>query len=147
MAQSILLVEDNPFERELVEALLATEARIQVRSVGLGQQALDLLLGVEATAFTQNLSVVLLDLSLPDVAGIDVLRAMRQAAAVRRIPVVVFSRSQRDIDVWASYRLGANAYMVKPDSADALAAMIGRTVRFWTQRNVRVPHDSALAPN
>jgi CheY-like chemotaxis protein len=147
MPKSILLVEDNQLQRELTESLLAAEPDVQVRSVCLGKQALELLLGTTDRDYAQNLSVVLLDLSLPDVAGIDVLRAMRSAAAGRRIPVVVFSKSQRDIDVWASYKLGANAYMVKPDNPHALEIMLRRTVRFWTQVNVRMPHDSALTPH
>ncbi len=147
MPKSILLVEDNQLQRELTETLLAAEPDLQVRSVSLGQQALDLLLGSTDPTYAQGLSVVLLDLSLPDHAGIDVLRAIRSAAATHRIPVVVFSKSQRDIDVWASYKLGANAYMVKPDDPHALETMVRRAVRFWTQVNVRAPHDSALTPH
>lgn len=145
MPQTIFLVEDNPYERGLLSALLAQDANLRVVSLSRGQDALDMLGASAPDAVTDTPAVVLLDLSLPDVVGIDVLRGLRQAARSRRLPVVILSRSQHDIDIWASYRLGANAYLVKPTDPDALQAMVTRTVRFWTQVNARIPRGPTLA--
>ncbi|MGZ6840219.1 MAG: response regulator, partial [Frankiaceae bacterium] len=77
-------------------------------------EALDFLFGEDAAAENKRLRLVLLDLRLPRVDGLDVLRALRADDRTRRLPVVVLTSSHAEIDVVRAYDLGANSYVTKP---------------------------------
>ena len=114
----ILLVEDNPDDVELT--LLAFEQSKIVTEIIVamdGQEALDYLFAAGAhTGRDPALlpEVVLLDLKLPKIDGLDVLRRMRADERTRRLPVVVLTSSKEELDVLRSYDLGANSFMQKP---------------------------------
>lgn len=138
----ILLVEDNPNDVELTlaafeEYRLANEV-VVVRD---GAEALDYLLrrGVFADRLQGNPAVVLLDLKLPKVSGIQVLEAVRQEAAMRALPIVVLTSSREEPDLLRCYELGVNAYVVKPvDFHDFLKA-VGNLGVFWALINQPPP--------
>lgn len=114
----LLLVEDNPRDVELT--LHAFERFKLANSIHVardGAEALDFLFGDGAhadRASAANPRVVLLDLKLPKVDGIEVLRAIRENPRTRTLPVVVMTSSREERDIVEAYRLGVNSYIVKP---------------------------------
>jgi CheY-like chemotaxis protein len=125
----ILFVEDDDDHAELVMRSLA-EHHIgnRIRRVADGQAALDVL----ATAPPD---VVLLDLRLPLVDGLDVLRAIKGDPDLRRIPVVVLTTSQTELDIARAYDLHANAYVVKPVEFPAFIDLMRDLGFFWLAWN------------
>ena len=118
MAKTILLVEDNPDDEELT-LIAFRESRIanEVIVARDGEEALDFLMGTgrhEGRDTRQQPAVVLLDLKLPKVDGLEVLARMRADASTRRVPVVVLTSSKEQEDMLKSYDLGANSYVRKP---------------------------------
>lgn len=114
----ILLVEDNPDDRILtVRALKRHNIANQIDEVKDGQEALDYLFG-EGDYADRDTSVqpqvILLDLKLPKVDGLEVLRRLREDHRTRRLPVVVLTSSSEQQDIVSSYDLGANSYVRKP---------------------------------
>jgi CheY-like chemotaxis protein len=79
--------------------------------------------------------LVLLDLRLPRVPGLEVLRWIRQQSALARIPVLIVSSSDQDADVEQAYRLGANAYIVKPTSLSELLDIVRRIKKYWLDQD------------
>jgi two-component system, response regulator len=116
--RTILLVEDNPDDAELtIRAFGKQEIANQVVHVADGEKALDYLLATGAYAgrdISDAPTVVLLDLNLPRVSGLEVLKQLRADARTRRLPVVVLTSSNEDRDIIASYDLGANSFVRKP---------------------------------
>jgi len=113
----ILLVEDDPNDAELtLEALAKHNLANDVDLVRDGEQALDYLFcrGSYAGSETKNLAVILLDLKLPKVDGLEVLASIKSDQKLRLVPVVVLTSSREERDMVESYRLGVNAYVVKP---------------------------------
>ena len=114
----ILLVEDNPDDEALtLRAFRRQNLANEVRVVRDGEEALDFLFarGRHAGRDRSELpQVVLLDLKLPKIDGLDVLRAIRSDEHARRIPVVVLTSSGEEQDLLSSYDLGANSYVRKP---------------------------------
>jgi CheY-like chemotaxis protein len=128
----ILLVEDNPGDVRLVrEALLAGGISHQLSVVGDGVAALDFLqLRGEHFAATRP-DLVLLDLNLPRLDGRAVLQVVKADAALRPIPVVVFTTSSNQQDIAASYGLRANAVVTKPIDLDEFVAAVHAIGEFW----------------
>jgi two-component system response regulator len=127
----ILVVEDSPTDLELMchawrEKGLACCARV-VRD---GAEALELLFGSERLP-----KVILLDLKLPKVNGLDVLRQVKSHPRTRSIPVVVLSSSSEERDVAESYRLGANSYVVKPVAWEEFKQTVTQVALYWTTVN------------
>jgi len=113
----ILLVEDDPNDAELtLEALAKHNLANVVDLVRDGEQALDYLYsrGNHAGQESKNLAVILLDLKLPKVDGLEVLATIKSDEKLKLIPVVVLTSSREERDMVESYRLGVNAYVVKP---------------------------------
>ena len=137
----ILLVEDNPLDAELtIRALKNGGLANKLLWVKDGQQALDYLFRQgEYTQRDENLPrLVLLDLKMPRVDGIEVLKAIKADEKIRRIPVVVMTSSQEERDVAQSYDLGVNSYVVKPVDFNALAEFARQAGYYWLAIN-RVP--------
>jgi CheY-like chemotaxis protein len=138
----ILLAEDNPADAELtLNGLQTLKIANPIITVQDGEQALDFLhrRGKFAGRDTPQPAVVLLDLKMPKVDGIEVLRAIRADAELRRLPVVVFTSSKEDRDVLATYELGTNAYVVKPVGFQEFTAAITRLGFFWALLNEPAP--------
>lgn len=138
----ILLVEDSPADAELTEEALLEYAVVNgVDWVKDGAEALDFLFcrGVyEGRAFEPP-AVILLDLKLPKVDGLEVLRIIRTTPHLKGLPVVVLTSSQEEKDLIHGYSHGANAYVVKPvDGADFIKA-VGSLGVFWAMVNAPPP--------
>jgi len=115
--KSILLVEDDPKDIELtLESLAEYNLANEVLVARDGAEALDYLYrrGNFAGYSTGNPAVILLDLKLPKINGFEVLRTIRSDDKLKLIPVIIFTSSREDQDLIESYRLGVNAYIVKP---------------------------------
>ena len=142
MLKPILLVEDNPNDLELAMiALNRSQLANQVIVMRDGAEALDYLhrRGGHADRPAGNPAVVLLDLKLPKVDGLEVLKEIRAVEALQSLPVVMLTSSKEEQDVMRSYELGVNAYVVKPvDFKDFLRAITDLGV-FWAVLNEPPP--------
>lgn len=130
----ILLVEDNPQDVELT--LRAFKKRHLINPVMVlenGAEALDFLLsrGPYQGQATPAPKVILLDLKLPKVNGLEVLRALKEDPRTQNLPVVMVTSSAEDPDIQAAYRLGANSYVVKPVDFDAFAEAMSHVGMYW----------------
>ncbi|HJQ22927.1 MAG TPA: response regulator [Blastocatellia bacterium] len=145
----ILLAEDNPNDIELTLAALA-EHRLanEVVVARDGEEALDYLYcrGPFAARAAGNPAVVLLDLKMPKVDGLEVLRQIKSDPDLRIIPVVVLTSSREDRDIIESYRLSVNAFVVKPVDFHEFVDAIKELGLFWGILNVP-PLDSAPKVN
>lgn len=146
----ILLAEDNANDAELALAALA-EYRLanEVVVVQDGAEALDYLkrVGGFSDRPEGNPAVVLLDLKMPKVDGIEVLRTMKTDPDLRTIPVVMLTSSRQESDLVRSYRLGANAYVVKPVAFDEFVKAVKSLGLFWAVINEPPPtHGRTTAP-
>jgi len=131
----ILLVEDNPRDAEItLRALKKSKLANHLVHVKDGQEALDWLFGAGQYAgrdVSQHPKVVLLDLKLPKVDGLEVLRAVRADPRTHRIPVVVLTSSREEQDVVHSYDLGVNSYIVKPVDFENFSAAVAEAGHYW----------------
>jgi CheY-like chemotaxis protein len=131
----ILLVEDNPTDAEL--AMLALKERNLANKlvwVKDGAEALDFLFATGAYAgrhIENGPKVVLLDLRLPKVDGLEVLRRIKADARTKNIPVAVVTSSKEDRDVIASYDLGVNSYISKPVDFDEFTKVVSELGFYW----------------
>lgn len=142
MLKPILLVEDNPKDLEL--ALLALERSNlanEVISVRDGREALDYLFrqGEFSEREEGNPAVVLLDLKLPRVDGLEVLEKIKAEPTLRTIPVVMLTTSREEKDLVRSYDLGVNAFVVKPVGFKDFLAAIRELGIFWAVLNEPPP--------
>lgn len=134
----ILLVEDSPVDAELtIRALKDGKLVNTVEWVKDGQQALDYLFreGAYADRNDNSPQLVLLDLKMPRVSGIEVLKAIKSDARTRRIPVVIMTSSQEESDLSMSYDLGVNSYVVKPVDFIALTNLARQAGYYWLAIN------------
>jgi CheY-like chemotaxis protein len=148
MLKPILLVEDDARDLELtLVALERSELANEVVVMRDGAQALDYLRreGEHADRAPGNPAVVLLDLKLPKVDGLEVLRAVRETAELRSLPVVMLTSSHEEGDVVKSYELGVNAYVVKPVEFKAFVSAIADLGVFWAVLNEPPPGSTKAA--
>jgi len=135
----ILLVEDNPADEELtIHTLKANHLANNIQIVRDGAEALDFIFrtGAFADRATDEFpKVILLDLKLPKVDGLDVLRRVRDDPSTRSIPVVVLTSSREESDIVESYRLGVNSYIVKPVDFKQFAEMVTQLGLYWLLLN------------
>ena len=129
----LLLVEDNPDHAELVlRCLEGSPVPLRVVHVTDGDAALGYLTGrAPFAAPHDHPSLVLLDLRLPKVDGLDVLRQIKSSPDLCRIPVVVLTSSDAEGDVTRAYAAHANSYLVKPTDTDRLERMLHDVGRYW----------------
>jgi CheY-like chemotaxis protein len=142
MLKPILLVEDNPHDLELtLIALSKSQLANEVVVVRDGAEALDYLQrrGEFAERTVGNPAVILLDLKLPKVDGLEVLKEIRETESLKSVPVVMLTSSKEEQDVVRSYALGVNAYVVKPvDFSEFLRAIADLGI-FWAVLNEPPP--------
>jgi two-component system response regulator len=133
----ILLVEDNPDDEALMLRAFS-RSRIQnpVHIVRDGQEALDHLHGTASTPPGPLPALVLLDLKLPRIDGLEVLRRIRATPRTALLPVVVLTSSDEEGDLVGSYTLGANSYVRKPVDFDAFVAATRQLGLYWLLLNV-----------
>lgn len=131
----ILLAEDNPEDAELtLRALAKVHLANRVIHVEDGQEALDFIFG--EGQFTNRgkgnfPGVILLDIKMPRVDGIEVLRKLKSNEATKFIPVVIMTSSAEDRDILESYKLGVNSYVVKPVEFDAFYQAVAELGLYW----------------
>lgn len=138
----ILMVEDDPKDVELsLTALEEYNLANEVVVVHDGAEALDYLYcrGPFATRGSENPAVILLDLKLPNVDGLEVLQQVKSDPKLKMIPVVVLTSSKEEKDMVASYKLGVNAYVVKPVDFHEFVNAIKELGAFWAIINEPPP--------
>ena len=135
----VLLIEDNKYNVEFIlEALEKNGIVNRVKVFHDGEKALDYLFAAGEYAGRDSCEqprVILLDLKLPKVDGLEVLRRLRVNEFTKIIPVVVFSSSTEDWDRTESYRLGANSYIIKPVSYESFVESAAKIGYYWTFLN------------
>jgi two-component system response regulator len=139
----ILLVEDNPYDAELTQRALKNKGLAnKLLTFTDGVEALDFLFGTGEYA-GRNLAmrpkVILLDLKLPRINGLEVLETIRGDERTRTIPVVIMTSSQEESDIVRGYNLGVNSYMVKPVDFDKFFQAVEDLGFYWLLLN-KVPH-------
>lgn len=142
MLKPILLVEDDPRDLELtLVALERSQLANEVIIVRDGEAALEYLTrtGAYSGRAEGNPAVVLLDLKLPKVNGLEVLQAVRGTENLRSVPVVMLTSSHEETDVLRSYQLGVNAYVVKPVEFKQFVEAIADLGIFWAVLNEPPP--------
>lgn len=139
----LLLVEDDPQDLELaLRALRKANISNHIRVVRDGVEAIAALFPPPgAPARTETPKLVLLDLKLPKLDGLEVLRRIKGDPTTRSIPVVVLTSSQEQVDVAESYRLGANSYIVKPVNFERFLAAVRDLGVYWLLLN-QPPHSA-----
>lgn len=138
----ILLVEDNPSYVELTLRALREIAKDSVRVdiAGDGERALAMLLSPKAYRLPR---LVILDLKLPKLGGLEVLRQLRANSATRYLPVVMLTSSRVPSDVAESYRLGANSFVVRPMNFPTYLRVLGEIINYWLVTNEQPPEAGA----
>lgn len=131
----ILLVEDNPQDAELIIRSLKKQKLVNNLSVAQdGAEALDFIFcrgPYSSRATTSALKVILLDLKLPKVNGLEVLKAVKRDKRTKSIPVVIVTSSREDPDIKTAYELGANSYVVKPVDFEAFVEAMSNIGLYW----------------
>lgn len=144
--KTILLVEDNADDVALtLDAFRHSALTNRIVVARDGPAALDYVFRSGAytgRAASEDPAVVLLDLKVPKVDGLEVLRRIRSASATRRLPVVVLTSSNEEQDVAASYDLGANSYIRKPVDFDKFLAAVQHLGLYWLLLNEPPPKES-----
>ena len=135
----ILLVEDNPNDAELtLRSLRKNNVSNRIHVVRDGAEALEFIFGTGAyngRSLKEGPRVILLDLKLPKVDGLEVLRQIKSDAQARNVPVVVLTSSKEERDVVESYRLGVNSYIVKPVDFTQFTEAVRQLGLYWTLLN------------
>jgi CheY-like chemotaxis protein len=139
----ILLVEDNPNDAELaIRALNSNNLANRIQWVKDGEEALDYIFyrGVYSNRKRKLPRVVLLDLRLPKLDGIEVLTAIRNHQETKNLPVVVLTSSKEERDLVETYKLGVNSFVAKPVAFDEFVKTVAELGLYWVLVN-RLPHE------
>jgi CheY-like chemotaxis protein len=138
-AIELLLVEDNPQDLELaLRALRKVNLVAHTHVARDGAEALDFVFGTGTFAgknIIDDLKVIVLDLKLPKIDGLEVLRRIKLDSRTKVIPVVVLTSSKEHRDVVESYQLGVNSYIVKPVNFERFAEAVHDLGRYWLRLN------------
>ena len=131
----IILVEDNPDDERLtLRALRKANVANEILIARNGEEALTMVLNADPLP-----SVILLDLKLPKISGLEVLRQIRANDRTRFLPIVVLTSSSEDRDIIESYNLGANSYVCKPVEFDRFTEAVSQLGLYWALINQALP--------
>jgi two-component system response regulator len=147
MKKTILLVEDNPDDELLtLRAFKKSHILNEVVVARDGAEALDYLFGTGKYAERDRTtpSVVLLDLKLPKISGLEVLRRLRNDERTKFLPVVILTSSDEERDIVESYKLGANSYIRKPVDFDQFVKAIQQLGLYWLVLNESLPEQATF---
>lgn len=132
----LLLIEDSPSDAKLTMLAIAqVDAGVEVHVAQDGAAALEYIFERAAKALPLP-RLVLTDLKLPRVSGLEVVARLKTRPDTKRIPVVVFSSSREDRDLSEAYRLGVNGYVVKPSRLDDFTRTVEAILRYWLSANL-----------
>jgi len=135
----ILLIEDNPEEAELtIRSLRKQNLANKLLHIDDGAEALDFIFSKGKYADNKNPlhpKLILLDLKLPRVDGLEILRNIKSDEQTKLIPVVVLTSSKEESDIIESYRLGVNSYIVKPVNFDSFTKAVSELGLYWVIHN------------
>jgi CheY-like chemotaxis protein len=135
----VLLIEDNPHEAQLaLRCFRKYDLGARLMHIDDGIDALDFIFirgKYEGTRTNEALKVIFLDLKMPKIDGLEVLRQLKTDERTRTIPVVVLTSSREETDIQNAYRLGANSFMVKPVDFDTFNTVISDLARYWILTN------------
>lgn len=135
-SKTILLVEDDPDHEALtIRALRKANIVNDIRVARDGEEAIDMLFGDGQSSLKPLPQVVLLDLKLPKVDGLEVLRRIRESDRTRLLPVVILTSSDEESDIVRSYRLGVNSYIRKPVNFTEFAEATRQLGMYWLVLN------------
>lgn len=135
-AHGILLVEDNADDEALaIRALKKAGVTEQICVARDGVEALDFLYGEQATKNPIKLKVILLDLKLPRMDGLDVIREIRKKHTNYQLPIVVLTSSDEQSDIHNCYELGANSYICKPIDFSSFTHAVQQLANYWLHLN------------
>jgi two-component system, response regulator len=145
----ILLVEDNPSDLELtLYALKRNNLINQIEVVRDGAEALDFIFCTGQYAHRnrqESPKLILLDLKLPKVDGLEVLQRIKSDPSTRSIPVVILTSSREERDIVESYRLGVNSYIAKPVDFTQFTEVVQRLGMYWLLVNESPPTSSSIS--
>ena len=137
----VVLVEDNPADVELTKLVYSElDADIELVHFFDGHQLIETLPGLSL----KDISYILLDLNMPKLSGIDVLKIFSDHEEWRKIPVIVFTSSNHLGDISTCYNLGANAYVTKPVDIEDFETTIRKIHEFWSSLNLRPNFDNVV---
>ncbi|HAF30922.1 MAG TPA: two-component system response regulator [Bacteroidales bacterium] len=135
----ILIVEDNPNDAELIlRSLKKNKLSKDIMVVEDGEEALNYLFRIEKTdqiEMIKNPKVIFLDLKLPKIDGLEVLKCLKSDQQTKIIPVVILTSSKEDPDIKSAYELGANSYVVKPVKFDDFRKTLSHLEMYWMAVN------------
>lgn len=141
--KTILLIEDNPSDIELTKrALKKSHILNDLIVIDDGQDALDFFTGsgnYSGRDINEMPALVLLDLKLPNVDGLEILRQLREMTHTRRLPIVILTSSNEEIDITRSYDLRVNSYIRKPVDFDQFAEAVQNLGLYWLVLNELPP--------
>jgi len=139
----IVLVEDNPQDAEMtIRALTRNGISNKIIHLKNGVEAIDFIFGIgqfDGRNVSVKPKVILLDLKMPKITGIEVLRKIKADTNTKTIPVVVLTSSKEDPDISICYELGVNAYVVKPVGFENFSKAVSEIGLFWLLFN-EIPH-------
>lgn len=139
MEIEILLIEDNVHDAELaMRSLRTNDIAIKIIHLKDGVEALDFLFGTglfDGRDINDKPKVILLDLKLPKINGLEVLERIKANPLTKKIPVVVLTSSNENLDVDRAYEVGANSYIVKPVDFDSFHKIVKNMGIYWLLNN------------
>jgi CheY-like chemotaxis protein len=137
MKYSLLVVEDDPVELELTLASLSKYDDVEIHSASDGVDALNKLRhSANADGVIATPKVILMDVQMPRLSGIETVRLLRAQPHTQKTPIVMFSNSDDPRDIDAAYLAGANGYLRKPSTASAGTKLFDSLVSFWLRNNL-----------
>ena len=134
----IILIEDDDHDAELtIRALHQYNLKNQITRLENGQQAMNHFFNPQSTqgVHQENPNVILLDLRLPDISGLEILKALKGNPSTKNIPVVILTASSEEKDIQTCYELGVNSYIAKPVNFDSFVITMRTLGMYWLLLN------------